>query len=165
MPTPQKHHLLNKILINCGLSLFLMSCGSDRDVELEELRLDLKQLQSEVRELKSSHRAELDLIKQKLLAQQQRSHQLRKEGVDGQSSPFNGMGKLRSEAQRRVGLTRARRDQYKAVQIARQLASRRSVDDIARVLNEQQLKTSLGRSYTSDDVLKIIEVHDLAGPK
>jgi sRNA-binding protein len=159
------HHWLNKLLFGFGLTLFFTSCGADRDVELEEIKLNLKQLESEVRELKSSHRAELDLIKQKLLAERKRAHQLLKHEGESKGLSHNSIGHMRSEAQRRVSLTRAKRDEHKAVQIVRQLFNRRSVDEITRVLNEQQLKTSLGRSYTKDIVLKIIKDHALAMPK
>ena len=159
------HHWLNKLLFGFGLALFFTSCGADRDVELEEIKLNLKQLESELRELKSSHRAELDLIKQKLLTEKQRVHHLRKHEGDAQGATPHSIGHMRNEAQRRVSLTRAKRDEHKAVQIVRQLFNRRSVDEITRVLNEQQLKTSLGRSYTKDIVLKIIKDHGLAMPK
>jgi hypothetical protein len=143
----------------------LASCGGESELEVQELKLRFAQLESDVKELKSAHQAELDSIKKRVDDQSKRMLMLG--SISAEKSEPSGTSILRTkevlrqEAHRNMMIQRANREENKAAAVIRQLFRSHSVDDITRILNEQKMKTSSGKSYTRDLVLALIKEHDM----
>lgn len=169
-------HKRHQLIISGACLFLLFGCGSDHDtgIQKEDLRAKVVQLETQLDEQNKSHQAELDALK-KVVAQHTRQLSYLTTGTTRSSEitsapnrdPRTGyrtstqqQQQLRSrdnmmrEASKRPDYQSANRSKASAAVIIRQLYGTRPTEEIARTLNQKNIKNKSGNPWTAAEVQK-----------